>query len=224
MSWSAVETLVLVLLLGVAMALQGCGGGTAAIVGVVANVAMQAAGMKEKGPPPPKMIPLRIHAGMNLNSAEERRGFAVVARVYKLRDASAFMTSAYNVFGNSTREREALGDSLMEVREVVLTPGQRVDSSERMTSEMAYLGVVILFRNPAPERWRVAFAQADIEKSGATLGAHGCAISVSEGKVYGMDASQAALLSPVPCRDLPRSGTGGATSANANTAPRRTTN
>lgn len=93
-----------------------------------------------------------------------------------------------------------MGDSLLEVREVVLTPGQRLESSERMTSEMAYLGIVILFRSPAPERWRVAFAQADVEKNGVTIGAHGCAISITEGKVYGMNASQAALLSPVACR------------------------
>jgi type VI secretion system protein VasD len=180
--------------------MQGCAGGAASAIGLVANVALQAAGLKDKGPPAPKMIPLRIHAGYNLNSDEEGHGFAVVARVYKLRDAGAFMSAPQTVFGNQTREREAMGDSLLEVREVVLTPGQRLESSERMTSEMAYLGIVILFRSPAPERWRVAFAQADVERNGVTIGAHGCAISITEGKVYGMNASQAALLSPVACR------------------------
>lgn len=183
-----------------ALFLQGCAGGAASAIGVVANVALQAAGLKDKGPPPPKMIPLRMHAGTNLNSDEDGHGFAVVARIYKLRDAGAFMSAPITAFGNMTREREAMGDSLLEVREMVLTPGQRIESSERMTTEMAYLGVVVLFRSPAPERWRVAFAQADIEKNGVTLGAHGCAISIAEGKVYGLNASQAALLSPVPCR------------------------
>jgi type VI secretion system protein VasD len=110
------------------------------------------------------------------------------------------MSAPHTVFGNPTLEREALADSLMEVREVVLTPGQRIESSERMTTEMAFLGVVVLFRSPAPERWRVAFAQSDVEKNGVTIGAHGCAISVTEGKVYGQNASQVALLSPVACR------------------------
>lgn len=184
-----------------ALIIQGCAGGAATAVGMVANVALQAAGLKDKGPAPPKMIPLRIHAGANLNSDDEGRGFAVVARIYKLRDAGSFMSTPQSVFGNPARERDALGDALLEVREVVLTPGQHLESSERMTSEMAYLGVVVLFRSPAPERWRVAFAQADVERSGITIGAHGCAISVTEGKVYGMNASQAALLSPVPCHD-----------------------
>jgi type VI secretion system protein VasD len=166
---------------------------------VVANVALQAAGLKDKGPPPPKMIPLRVHAGLNLNSDQDGQGFAVVARIYKLRDAGAFMSAPITTFGNPDREREALGDSLLEAREVVLTPGQHLESSERMTQEMAYLGIVVLFREPAPERWRVAFAQADIVDDGVTLGAHGCAISVTEGKVYGMNAGQAALLSPVSC-------------------------
>jgi type VI secretion system protein VasD len=184
-----------------ALALQGCAGGAASAVSLVANVAMQAAGLKDKGPPPPKMIPLRIDAGTNLNSDDEGHGYAVVARIYKLRDAASFMSAPQSVFGDPAREREALGDSLLEVREVVLTPGQNLESSERMTSEMAYLGIVVLFRSPAPERWRVAFAQADVQKSGITMGAHGCAISVSEGKVYGMNASQAALLSPVVCHN-----------------------
>jgi type VI secretion system protein VasD len=168
---------------------------------MVANVALQATGLKDKGPAPPKMISLRIHAGNNLNSDDDGRGFAVVARIYKLRDAGSFMSTPQSVFGDQAREREALGDSLLEVREVVLTPGQHLESSERMTAEMAYLGIVVLFRSPAPERWRVAFAQADVDKSGITIGAHGCAVSVTEGKVYGMNASQAALLSPVVCHD-----------------------
>lgn len=181
------------------LSVQGCAGGAAGALGVVANVALQAAGLKDRGPPPPKMIPLRIHAGFNLNSDDEGQGFAVVTRIYKLRDAGAFMSAPITAFGNPMRERDALGDSMLEVREIVLTPGQRIESSERMTSEMAYLGIVVLFRSPAPERWRVAFSQSDIEKSGVTLGAHGCALSVAEGKVYGLNASQAALLSPVPC-------------------------
>jgi type VI secretion system protein VasD len=180
--------------------IQGCAGGAASAIGIVANVALQAAGLKDKGPPPPKMVGLRIHAGGNLNSDDEGHGFAVVARIYKLRDAGAFMSAPVTTFGNPAREREALGDSMLEVREVVLTPNQKLESSERMTSEMAYLGVVVLFRSPAPERWRVAFAQTDVEKTGVTIGAHGCAISITEGKVYGMNASQAALLTPVPCK------------------------
>jgi type VI secretion system protein VasD len=196
----ALGSMALFAVMAAALTIQGCAGGAASAIGLVANVAMQAAGLKDKGPPAPRMIPLRIHAGGNLNSDEEGHGFSVVSRIYKLRDAGAFMSAPHTVFGNPAREREALGDSLMEVREVVLTPGQRLESSERMTSEMAYLGIVILFRSPAPERWRVAFAQTDVETNGVTIGAHGCAISVTEGKVYGQNASQAALLSPVACR------------------------
>lgn len=185
-----------------ALILQGCAASSAAsAVGLVANIAMQAAGLKDKGPPPPKMVPLRIDAGTNLNSDDEGQGYAVVARIYKLRDAASFMSAPQSVFGDPERERQALGDSLLEVREVVLTPGQTLESKERMTSEMAYLGIVVMFRSPAPERWRVAFAQADVARSGIIIGAHGCAITVSEGKVYGMNASQAALLSPVVCHD-----------------------
>lgn len=181
--------------------LSGCASGAATAVGVVANIALQAAGLKkeDKGPPPPKLIELRIHAGDNLNADDTGHGLAVVARVYKLRDANAFMSAPYGVFGSASQEKLALGDDLIEVREMVLMPGQKIQTRERMTSDMAYLGVMAQFRRPAPERWRFAFAQVDIEKTGVTIGAHDCALTVSEGKTFGVDPALAALLAPVEC-------------------------
>lgn len=181
--------------------LNGCASGAATAVGVVANIALQAAGLKkeDKGPPPPKHIELRIHAGNNLNADDTGHGLAVVARVYKLRDANAFMSAPYGVFGSANREKLALGDDLIEVREVVLMPGQKIQTRERMTSDMTYLGVIAQFRRPAHERWRFAFAQADIEKTGVTIGAHDCALTVSEGKAFGVDPALAARLAPVEC-------------------------
>lgn len=181
--------------------LGGCASSAATAIGVVANVALQAAGLKkeDKGPPPPKLIELRIHAGSNLNADDTGHGLAVVARIYKLRDANAFMSAPHDAFGSADREKRALGDDLIEVREMVLMPGQRIQTRERMTSDMAYMGVIVQFRRPAPERWRFAFAQADIEKTGVTIGVHECALTVSEGKAYGVDPALAASLAPVEC-------------------------
>jgi type VI secretion system protein VasD len=185
--------------------LNGCASGAATAVGVVANIALQAAGLKkeDKGPPPPKLIELRIHTGNSLNADDSGHGLAVVARVYKLRDANAFVGAPYSAFGSADREKLALGDDLIEVREMVLMPGQKVQLRERMTSDMAYLGVVAQFRRPAPDRWHFAFAQADIEKTGVTIGVHDCALTVTEGKAFGVDSALAALLAPVECGAAP---------------------
>ena len=45
--------------------------------------------------------------------------------------------------------------------------------------------VVGLFRAPATNRWRYAFSTASAERSGLTLGAHACAISVQAGEPIG---------------------------------------
>ncbi len=179
----------------------GCSSLVGAVVGEVAGSALQAVGLKVKDEPLtlPKSVPLRIHAGLNLNANDEGQAYSAVVRVYKLRDVAPFLSAPYAGFGNAAREREALGDSLMEVREIVLTPGQQVESIERLSGDMTYLGVVVLFRNPAPERWRLAFAKTDVDKAGVTIGVHRCAMTVTTGKVHGMDATQLALLTPSVC-------------------------
>lgn len=173
--------------------------GCATPIGEVATSALQAVGLKGETQPSPKTTRLRIHAGFNLNASEDGQPYSVVVRVFKLREVAPFLSAPYVAFGNAGREREALGDSLMEVREIVLTPGQQLDSNERLSGDTAFFGVVVLFRNPAPERWRVAFAKDDLDKSGVVIGVHRCAMTVTMGKVHGMNADQMTLLTPSSC-------------------------
>lgn len=164
-------------------------------------MALETAGLKKPaGPPQPKLIPVRIHAGSNLNADSAGRGLAVVMKIYKLRDATAFMQAPYDAFVDAAKGKEMFGSDVIEMREAVLTPGQRLETKEKMTQEMAYLGIVTLFRSPAPERWRFAFAQTDIEKNGVTIGVHACALTVTEGKTQGTSGNSPALLSPVQCQ------------------------
>lgn len=187
-------------IIGMAGGTAGCSTLVTAVAGsALQAVVLQAVGLKGDTPPPSKTVTLRIHAGSNLNANDEGLAYSVVARIYKLREVAPFMSTSYSTFGNAGREREALGDSLLEVREMVLTPGQHLESGERLSGDAAFIGVVMLFRNPAAERWRVAFAKADMDKGGVTIGVHRCAMTVTSGKVYGMDASQLALLTPSTC-------------------------
>jgi type VI secretion system protein VasD len=177
----------------------GCSSLVGAVVGEVAGSALQAVGLKGEPLTLPKSVPLRIHAGLNLNASDDGQAYSAVVRVFKLREVAPFLSAPYASFGNAGREREALGDSLMEVREIVLTPGHQIESIERLSGDMTYFGVVVLFRNPAPERWRLAFAKTDVDKAGVTIGVHRCAMTVTTGKVQGMDAAQLALLTPSVC-------------------------
>jgi type VI secretion system protein VasD len=149
--------------------------------------------------PQPRKVTLRIHAGEQLNVNNELRSLSVVLRVYKLKRLEAFSAAPYPTFGQAAAESTAFGSDLVDVREVVLTPGQRHEVIETLPPEAAYLGVVALFRAPAENRWRFAFEARAAAKSGVTLGAHGCALSVAEGIPVGSPV-EAVRLAGVSCR------------------------
>ena len=122
----------------------------------------------------------------------------LATRVYKLRQVSTFQQMTFNGFMSAHAEREFLGNDLLEVKEVMLIPGQRYEVQEKVTREAYFIGVVALFRAPAEQRWRLAFAAADAEKSGITVGLHACAMSVGSGAAALAPPSEAGKPLSVP--------------------------
>ena len=170
--------------------LAGCAGGS------IASIALELAGIRKTpelpdAQKPPRRVPIRLHAGENLNTGAGSQPLAVVARIYKLRQASAFERVAYDGFLDPQRERELLGPDLIEVREVLLIPGQRYEVIEKVSREAYFIGVVALFRHPAAQRWRVAFAAGEAEKAGITVGLHACALSVGAGAPSALASAEA---------------------------------
>lgn len=130
---------------------------------------------------PARSVSIRLHASDNLNTDSSGHPLALVARIYKLRQSATFQQVAYEGFLNARTERELLGNDLLEVKEVLLVPGQRYEVVEKVSREAYFIGVVALFRAPAEQRWRLAFAADDAEKKGITVGLHACALSVGSG-------------------------------------------
>jgi type VI secretion system protein VasD len=128
---------------------------------------------------PVRKIAIRLQAADNLNSDAGGRPLALVARIYKLRQNSAFEQAPYDSFLSAQKEKEVLGADLLEVREVMLIPGQRYETVEKVSREAYYVGVVALFRSPAQQRWRLAFEAGAAEKSGISIGAGACAITAT---------------------------------------------
>ena len=131
--------------------------------------------------PVQRKLTLRVHAGTQLNTDAQTRSLSVVVRVYKLRRLEAFMVAPYTAFGDTAGEKAAFGDDVMDVREVVMRPGDKHEVVEVLPANTGYIAVAALFRAPAEGRWRFAFDAKQAEKSGITLGLHGCAISVAAG-------------------------------------------
>ena len=139
---------------------------------------------------PARPMTLRLAASESLNVDTAGRSLSLVVRIYKLRAPTAFLSAPHETFGNNKKERDTLGDELIESREVVLLPGQQQRVSERWAREATHVGVVALFRAPAPHRWRYAFELENFNLGdGVVLGAHAGALSVASGQPVGVPAS-----------------------------------
>lgn len=169
----------------------------------VAQIALEAGGAKIPTSSPRafsvKTVWIRIDAAKNLNADDDGRGLSTIVRIYKLKDKNGFLSAPYAIFGHTEREKLAFGNDLMDVRELILAPGQRIELAEKMTDEIAYLGVATLFRSPEITRWRFVFPTTEAESSGVTLGVHACAMTATSLAPSGMALNDVSLLSSVKC-------------------------
>lgn len=192
------EIVGLSIVLAASIQLGGCAG-----AGNGSGGALEALGLRKPVPIPdaqlgPRNVTLHLHAAPRLNVDARGQPLALLLRIYKLRQRSAFEQAPYAAFLSAQAEREALGSDLVEVKEITLVPGQRLDLNEQLARDSAWLGVVALFHAPAEQRWRVAFAAADAERDSVTLGLHACALSVGAGALPSDGAAKA--LSLVRCQ------------------------
>ena len=117
----------------------------------------------------------------------------------RMASPAAFQQANYDTFLNPAKEKELLGADLIEVKEVTLVPGQHYEISEKVSREAYFIGIVALFNNPAPLRWRVNFASAAAEKTGIIVGLHACALTVGTGVPSTDNLTTIQWLSAVHC-------------------------
>jgi type VI secretion system protein VasD len=151
---------------------------------------------------PPRTVMIRLDAAPDMNAGEDGKGLSVIVRLYKLKRQNAFLSTPYSTFGNPEKEKEAMGDDILEARELTLTPGQTINLKESVVRESGYVGMVSLFRTPSPQRWRFAFASADASSNGITIGIHRCAMTATSTPPVGMALSESTLLSPTKCEPI----------------------
>lgn len=188
------------------LTLSGCAAGVTALS--AAGSALQAAGLAKPDVPdaqkPPRQLSLGLDAGVNLNAGAGRTPLALVVRVYTLRDASSFQQTGFDTFLDSETEKKVLGADLLQVRELTLIPGQRYSAIEKVPREAGALGIVALFRQPAAQRWRIAFDPEKSEKTGILIGLHACALTATAGTVIaparGAPIQSLNMLSNINCR------------------------
>jgi len=179
----------------------------------LADKALEAVGLKKPAVPempelpdvpdsalPDRKVNWRVSASDSLNADDEGHGLALVLRLYKLRSPDAFLQASYDTFGDPAKEKAALNDDLIGAREVLLVPGQHYEALEKLAREARFIGVVALYRQPAEGRWRYAFNAASAARTGLTIGALACALTVQVGEPLGVSA-RAARSAALSCSD-----------------------
>jgi type VI secretion system protein VasD len=190
------------------------GNGVMGYLGELGDKALTAVGLKKPEVPeipempnvpdsalPDRRIVWRVYASESLNVTDRGQPLALVLRLFKLKSPDVFLQLPYDTFGDAAKEKAALNDDLISVRELQLIPGQHYESTDKVARDARFVGIVALYRNPAQGRWRYAFSAAAAEKSGLTLGAHACAMSVQVGEAIGQPVSvvrSAAVSCPPP--------------------------
>ncbi len=149
---------------------------------------------------PPRPMRLQLAASEALNTEPQGRSLSLVVRVYKLRNTSAFMSAPYDGFGDPAKEKQMLGEDLIDVKEIILSPGHKRALTEKWAREATHVGVVGLFREPAPKRWRYVFDLEELksDEQQFVVGAHACAFSVASGTPVGFDETTR-RLQPADC-------------------------
>ena len=160
--------------------LAGCAGGAVPLpAGLLETAGIRKPPPLPEGQLPPRKVAVRLRAAQRLNLDPRGQPLALLVRVYKLRQRTAFDQAPYSAFLSPQAEREALGADLLEARELTLVPGQQLELNEKLAREAGWLGVVALFHSPQPQGWRLAFAAPEAEQGGVTIGLHACAMSAS---------------------------------------------
>lgn len=186
--------------------------GVMGLVGEAADKALVAMGLKKPATPeipdmpnvpdsalPDRRIAWRVFASDSLNVNEAGQSLALVVRLFKLKSPDAFLQAPYDTFGDTAKEKAALGDDLLAAREFQLVPGQHMQATDKVAREARFVGIVALYRNPAKGRWRYAFNAATAERSGLHIGAHACAMSVQVGEAIGQaNATVRSVATPCP--------------------------
>jgi type VI secretion system protein VasD len=150
--------------------------------------------------PEPAEIPLRFVAAENLNQGNDKRPLALVLKIYHLRARERFEQVSFDSLLDPDSTEKQLGTDLVDAREILLSPEQHYEFTERFSAETRFLGVVAFFRQPAPGRWRHIYSLQNSEPTPITVGLHACAMTTTGGTLVNQVADEPELLGTARCK------------------------
>lgn len=104
---------------------------------------------------------LQISAAPSLNARADGRALALLVRVYHLKSKEAFLARTYHDLSQSDGQLEGAG--IVEMKELVLRPGQTHRSAEVLHANAPYIGIVALYQQPTGDQWRMVIDRTTIK-------------------------------------------------------------
>lgn len=127
---------------------------------------------------------LTSDGGNQLNPDAEGKPLSVVMRVYQLTDLERFAASDAETLW-STPEK-ALGNTLVEAREITLLPGIGQIDQWPLAKNARYVGVAAFFREEQDARWKIAFDANSLRKDGIWFSSNGLRVLVDKTEISAM--------------------------------------
>jgi type VI secretion system protein VasD len=131
---------------------------------------------------------LTSDGGNQLNPGADGKPLSVVMRVYQLTDLERFAAADADTLWDAPEK--ALGNTLVDARELTLLPGIGQIDQWPLAQSARYVGVAAFFRDEQDARWKVAFDANSLRKDGIWFSSDGLRIVVDKTAitaVRGMD-------------------------------------
>ncbi|WP_070091474.1 type VI secretion system lipoprotein TssJ [Pseudomonas monteilii] len=127
---------------------------------------------------------LTSDGGNELNPGADGKPLSVVMRVYQLTDLERFASADADTLWDAPGK--ALGNTLVEAREITLLPGMGQIDHWPLAKSARYVGVAAFFRDEQDARWKVAFDANSLRKDGIWFSSDGLRILVDNTAITAM--------------------------------------
>ncbi|MCK1792759.1 type VI secretion system lipoprotein TssJ [Pseudomonas violetae] len=124
---------------------------------------------------------LTSDGGNQLNPDESGKPLSVVLRVYQLSSLERFASTDADSLWDTPQK--ALGNTLIENREITLLPGMGQVDRWPLNKAASYVGVAAFFRSDENSRWKVAFDANSLRKDGIWFSSNGLRVLVDNNTV-----------------------------------------
>jgi len=127
---------------------------------------------------------LTSDGGNQLNPGADGKPLSVVMRVYQLTDLERFAATDADTLWESPEK--ALGNALVDTRELTLLPGIGQIDQWPLAKSTRYVGMAAFFRDEQGARWKIAFDADSLRKDGIWFSSDGLWILVDNTEITAM--------------------------------------